>query len=124
MYRIYKEFELNLRIKPRKRLVRDKPEALTAPEGINQVWSMDFMHNQLEDGTTFRLLNMIDDFNREAIGLEMDFSLPSERLIRALKQIISCRGKPQVIRCDNGPKYISGAIQNWTAEWDIRLTHI
>jgi len=124
VYRIYKELELNLRIKPRKRLVRDKPEALTVPEGINQVWSMDFMHDQLEDGRTFRLFNVIDDFNREAIGMEVDFSLPSERVIRELKQIISWRGKPQVIRCDNGPEYISGAIQNWAAEWGIRLEHI
>ena len=116
VYRIYKDLELNLRIKPRKRLVREKPEALTVPQGINQVWSMDFMHDQLEDGRTFRLLNVIDDFNREAIGMEVDFSLPSERVIRELKQIISWRGKPQVIRCDNGPEYISSAIQNWASE--------
>ena len=64
---------------------------------------MDFMHDQLEDGRTFRLFNVIDDFNREAIGMEVDFSLPSERVIRELKQIISWRGKPAVIRCDNGP---------------------
>jgi putative transposase len=50
VYRIYKELELNLRTKPRKRLVLEKPEALTVPQGINQVWSMDFMHDQLEDG--------------------------------------------------------------------------
>ena len=93
VYRIYKELELNLRIKPRKRLVREKPEALTVPKGINQVWSMDFMHDQLQDGRTFRLLNVIDDFNREALGIEIDFSLPSERVIRELKQIISWRGK-------------------------------
>jgi putative transposase len=116
VYRIYKELGLNLRIKPRKRLVRDKPEALTVPESINQVWSMDFMHDQLEDGRTFRLFN-VDDFNREAIGIEVDF-------IRGLKQIIAWRGKPHVIRCDKGPEYISVAIQNWAAEWGIRLEHI
>jgi putative transposase len=55
---------------------------------------MDFMHDQLEDGRTFRLFNVIDDFNREAIGMEVDFSLSSERVIRELKQIISWRGKP------------------------------
>ncbi len=76
VYRIYKELEFNLRIKPRKRLVREKPDALTVPQGINEVWSMDSMHDQLEDGRTFRLLNVIDDFNREAIGMEIDFSLP------------------------------------------------
>jgi putative transposase len=124
VYRIYKELELNLRIKPRKRLVREKPEALTVPQAINQVWSMDFMHDQLEDGRTFRLFNVIDDFNREAIGMEVDFSLPSERVIRELKQIISWRGKPEVIRCDNGPEYISAAIQTWAQEWGIRLEYI
>ena len=124
VYRIYKELELNLRIKPRKRLVREKPQVLTVPQGINQVWSMDFMHDQLDDGRTFRLFNVIDDFNREALGMEIDFSLPSERVIRELKQIISWRGKPQVIRCDNGPEYISAAIQNWAADWGIKLEYI
>jgi hypothetical protein len=83
--------------------VREKPEVLAVPKGINQVWSMDFMHDQLADGRTFRLFNVIDDYNREALGIEIDFSLPSERVIRELKQIISWRGKPEVIRCDNGP---------------------
>jgi transposase InsO family protein len=97
IYRIYRELELNLRIKPRKRLVRDKPEVLAVPQAIYQVWSMDFMHDSLEDGRNIRLFNVIDDFNREALGIEVDFSLPSERVIRSLMQIISWRGKPQVI---------------------------
>jgi len=113
-----------LRIKPRKRLIREKPEALTVPLEINQVWSMDFMHDQIEDGRTFRLFNVIDDYNREAIGMEADFSLPAERVIRELKQMISWRGKPLVIRCDNGLEYISAAIQSWAAEWGIRLEYI
>ena len=123
VYRIDKELD-NLRIKPRKRLVREKPEVLTVPQGINQVWSMDFMHDQLQDGRTFRLLNVIDDFNREAIGIEIDFSLSSERVIRELKQIISWRGKHEVIRCDNCPEYISAAIQTWAQEWGIKLEYI
>jgi putative transposase len=57
--------------------VREKPEALAVPQAINQVWSMDFMHDQLADGRTFRLFNVIDDFNREAVVMEVDFSLPS-----------------------------------------------
>ena len=73
--------ELNLRIKLRKRLIREKPEALTVPQALNEVWSMDFMQDQLEDGRTFKLFNVIDDFNREALGIEVDFSLPSERVI-------------------------------------------
>ena len=88
VYRIYRELELNLRIKPRRRLVREKPEPLTVPSTINQVWSMDFMPDQLEDGRCFRLFNVIDDFNREALGIEIDFSFSAQRLIRALEQII------------------------------------
>ena len=101
IYRIYRELELNLRIKPRKRLVRDKPDALVVPLSINQVWSMDFMHDQLQDGRSIRLFNVIDDFNREALGIEADFSLPAERVVRSLDQIIAWRGKPCVIRADN-----------------------
>ena len=101
IYRVYKELELNLRIKPRKRLVREKLDALTVPLEINQVWSMDFMHDQLADGRTFRLFNVIDDFNREALGMEADFGVSAERVIRELRQIIQWRGKPGVIRCDN-----------------------
>jgi len=92
VYRIYRELELNLRIKPKKRLVREKPEPLAVPITINQTWSMDFMHDQLSDGRSFRLFNVLDDFNREGLGIEVDLSLPSARVIRALDQIIEWRG--------------------------------
>jgi putative transposase len=71
VYRIYCQLELNLRIKPKKRMVREKPQPLTVSEALNQVWSMDFMHDQLSDGRTFRLFNVIDDFNREGLGIEV-----------------------------------------------------
>ena len=105
VYRIYRELELNLRIKPHKRLKREKPEPLAVPESINQVWSMDFMHDQLQNGRCIRLLNVIDDFNREGLGIEIDFSLPAERVVRSLEQIIEWRGCPKEIRCDNGRVY-------------------
>lgn len=101
MYRIYRELELNLRIKPRKRLVRQAPEPLIVPASVNAVCSIDFMHDQLKDGRSIRLFNVIDGFNREASGIEIDFSLPSARVIRALEQIIGWRGKPLALRCDN-----------------------
>ncbi|MDR7194148.1 transposase InsO family protein [Luteimonas terrae] len=63
VYRIYRELELSLRIKPKKRIVREKPEPLAVPESINQVWLMDFMHDQLGDGRNLRLYNALDDFN-------------------------------------------------------------
>ncbi len=124
VYRIYRELELNLGIKPRRRLKRDKPEALTVPTRINEVWSMDFMHDQLSDGRKFRLFNVIDDFNRESLGMEVDFSLPSERVIRALERVMEWRGRPLVIRSDNGPENISGLIQNWAARRGIRIEYI
>jgi len=124
VYRIYRELELNLRIKPKKRLRRDKPEQLSVPMSINQVWSMDFMHDQLQDGRCIRLLNVIDDCTREGLGLEIDFSLPSERVIRTLENIIEWRGCPKEIRCDNGPEYISGTFQNWAIKRGIRIVHI
>ena len=103
VYRIYRELELNMRIKPRKRLQRDRPEPLAVPETHNEVWSMDFMADQLADGRSFRTLNILDDFNREGLTIEVDFSLPAERVVRTLNQIISWRGKPLAIRVDNGP---------------------
>lgn len=124
VYRIYRELELNLRIKPKKRLTREAPVPLAEPEAINQSWSMDFMHDQLADGRSFRLLNVIDDFNREGLGIEVDLSLPAERVIRSLTQIIEWRGKPAAIRCDNGPEYISGALQTWADRQGIKLDYI
>ena len=94
-----------MRIKPKKRLIRVKPEALAVPQAINETWSMDFMHNQLADGRSYRLFNVIDDYNREGLCIEVDFSLPSTRV--ALDQIIEWRGKSTAIHCDNGPEYIS-----------------
>ena len=102
VYRIYCELELNLRIKPKKRLKRDKPEPLAVPDDVpNDTWSMDFMADQLADGRPIRTLNVLDDFSREGLCIEVDFSLPAERVIRSLNQIIEWRGKPQTIRVDN-----------------------
>ena len=124
VYRIYRKLELNLRIKPRKRIVREKPQPLVVPEAINQVWSMDFMHNQLSDGRCFRLFNVLDGFNREGLGIEVDLSLPAARVIRSLDRIIEWRGRPSAIRCDNGPEYISGALLAWAETRRICIEHI
>jgi len=124
VYRIYCALELNLRIKPRKRLKRDVPDALAVPERPNVTWSMDFMADRLEDGRAFRLLNVLDDFNREGLGIEVDFSLPAERVIRSLNNIIEWRGNPKTIRVDNGPEYISHALLEWAEKHGIALRHI
>ena len=82
------------------------------------------MYDQLSNGRSIRLFNVIDDFNRESFGIEFDFSLPSERVIRSLEQIIAWRGCLAVIRCDNGPEYISAALKNWASRRGVRLEYI
>ncbi len=123
VYRIYRELELNLRIKPRKRLDRAVPDTLAVPDAPNRSWSMDFMHDQLADGRFVRLLNVIDDFNREGLEMTIDFSLPAARVIQSLEQIIEWRGKPDSIRCDNGPEYISGALKIWAKTHKIAINY-
>lgn len=88
------------------------------PQQRNQAWSMDFMHDELEDGRSFRLFNVIDDFNRDALGIEVDFSPPSERVIRALKQIIGWRGKPEAVQAGIAPPH-----QVFAGGSDSRGTH-
>ena len=124
VYRIYCELALNLRIKPRRRLKRHKPEPLKEPLHSNQVWSVDFMHDQLSDGRCYRLFNVIDDYRREGLAIDAGFSLPSIRVIRALSQLIEWRGKPTAIRCDNGPEFISHEFTAWAKREGIRIDYI
>jgi len=119
VYRIYRELELNLRIKPKLRLLRDRPDPLSVPVAINQVWSMDFMSDALVNGRKFRAFNVIDDYNREGLGIEVDFSPPSARVVRALEQIIEWRGKPCAIQCDNGPENLAAELVNWANRHQI-----
>jgi putative transposase len=121
IYRIYRQLALNLRIMPRLRIKRERPEPLGVPTNPNGVWSMDFMHDNLTDGRAYRSLNVIDDFNRKLLCAEIDLSLPASRVIKALNQVIEWRGKPQVIRSDNGPEYISHKLANWATQQGITL---
>jgi len=124
VYRIYRELELNLRIKPRRRIKRNRPDELSVPTSINQVWSMDFMSDSLANGSKLRTFNVMDDYNREGLAIEVDQSLPSTRVIRVLEQVIEWRGKPSALRCDNGPEYISGEMVNWANQHQITLIYI
>ena len=137
MYRIYRELELNLRIKPRKRIRREKPDTLEVPTVPNQAWSMDFMSDGLSDGRSVRTFNVIDDFNREGLAIDVDVSLPSLRVIRSLEQVIEAgrmaerakrvtrrKGKPTAIRCDNGPQYLSAELVQSAKKNAIRLSYI
>lgn len=121
VHRIYVDLKLNLRVTRHQRLVRRKPEALQTPQAINQVFSIDFMQDQLEDGRSVRVLNVCDDFNREGLIAEVDFSLPAKRLTRALDQLFEWRGLPKVLRSDNGPEFVSDHYQQWAEKRGIAL---
>lgn len=113
-----------MRIKPKKRLKRDKPELLAVPESSNESWLMDFMYDQLSDGRSVRLLNVIDDFNREALASEVDFSLSASRMVMTLEQLMEWKGKAAAIRCDNGPEYTGKISTSWAAQQNIILRFI
>ena len=98
--------------------------ALEVPRQMSTTWSMDFMHDALSDCRAFRTFNVLDDYNREGLGIEVDFSLPASRVIRTLERIIEWRGKPTAIRCDNGPEYLSAQLIAWTEQQQIQLQYI
>jgi putative transposase len=112
VYRIYTEMGLNLRRKRKKRLPARIMEPLLQPIHPNITWSMDFMHDTLSNGITFRSLNIIDDYNREALNITVDTSLASKRVIRELDKLIAWRGQPGRIRVDNGPEFIAERYDN------------
>ena len=78
-----------MRIRPKKRLKRDRPDTLAVPDAPNHTWSMDFMADQLADRRSIRTLNVLDDSNREGLGIEVDFSLPTERVVPIVGKTIS-----------------------------------
>ena len=94
------------------------------PEAPNLTWSMDFMADRLGDGRAFRLLNVLDDFNRKGLGIEVNFSLPAKRVIWSLDRIIEWRDKPGTIRIDNGPEYISEKLMKWAEKYGVTILHI
>jgi len=97
---------------------------LVQPEAANQSWSLDFMSDSLSSGRAFRTLNIIDDFNREVLWIEIDTSLPAERVIRTLDMIASWRGYPKQIRMDNGPELISQKMAQWADDHSVELAFI
>ena len=116
--------KLNIRRRAKKRLPARVKQALFQPKKINQVWSLDFMCDSLWDGKRYRLLNIIDDFNREVLDIVADTSLPALRVIRTLEKLLVVRGKPDMIRVDNGPEFISDKLDIWSKENKIQLVFI
>jgi len=124
IYRVYTSMKLNIRRRVRKRLPQRVKQSLYQPTRINEVWSIDFMSDTLWDGRRYRLLNIIDDYNREVLHIESDLSLPTVRLIRVLEYLKEFRGLPQMIRADNGPEFISHKLDLWCRENKIMLAFI
>jgi putative transposase len=124
LYRVYRLLKLNIRRKIKRRLPERVKQPLSVPEALNQSWSMDFMSDSLVDSRRFRLLNIIDDYNRESLWIEVDTSLPSLRVIRVLERLVEMRGKPKRIRVDNGPEFVSDRLQSWCEERNIELLFI
>ncbi len=122
--RVYRLMNLNVRRRPRKTLPERVKQPLLTPTAPNQMWSIDFMTDRLEDGRSFRLLNVMDDFNRESLAIEVDTSLPTLRIIRVLDQLLHRRGKPSNIRTDNGPEFISHKLEQWCTKQQITLQFI
>lgn len=124
IYRVYCRMRLNIRRRARKRLPARVRQALMQPTAPDQVWSIDFMHDSLWNGRTYRLLNVIDDYNRQLLAVEVDTSLPALRVIRVLEQLKDAGRLPQMIRLDNGPEFISHKLEHWCRTQGIELHHI
>jgi putative transposase len=124
VYRIYTEMKLNLRRKYKKRLPMRIQHPLIQPLHHNLTWSMDFVHDGLFQGKSFRSFNVIDDFNREVLTISIDTSLTSLRVIRELNKLLEWRGKPERLRVDNGPEFIAQAMEDWCNDRGIELSFI
>ncbi|WP_460213346.1 IS3 family transposase, partial [Escherichia coli] len=106
------------------RLPVRNPSPLATPEALNQRWSVDFMHDALICGRRFRTFNIVDDFNREALSIEIDLNLPAQRVVRVLDRIAANRGYPVMLRMDNGPEFISLALAEWAEKHTVQLEFI
>lgn len=101
-----------------------QPEELVVCDAPNVVWSLDFMAVRPADGRSFRLLYVLDTFNRQGLGIEVDFSLPAERVVRSPNQIIEWRDKPLPIRMENGLEYVNSKPVEWAETQGIALNYI
>lgn len=123
VYRVYTELKLNLRRKSKRRLPTRNPEPLAVPIKYGKTWSMDFMSDSLHNKVRFRTFNVIDDFNREVLGIDVATSIPSLRVIRYLDQLADCHSYPEKIRVDNGSEFTSEVFVNWAQAHGIRIDY-
>lgn len=124
VYRVYKAMKLNLPRRKKQRLPVRVQQPMEVDARANAEWSMDFMSDTLYHGRRFRTLNILDEGVREALDIVIDTSIPGRRVVRTLDQLLEWRGKPEAIRVDNGPEYISQAFVDWCDENDVDLKYI
>jgi putative transposase len=122
VYRLYREEGLTLRHKPRRgrRAATNRRERFqaTAP---NQVWSLDFVADQLADGRRFRVLTVVDVYTRECLAIEVGQSLKGEDVVQVLNRIGMGRGAPKMLFCDNGSEFTSQAMDLWGYRAGVRI---
>lgn len=124
VYRVYCDLKLNIRRKGKKRLPNRQPDPLVVPDTVNQCLSIDFMSDALWSGRKFRTFNVVDDYNREVLAIEVDLNLPAQRVIRVLDRIAAWRGYPAKIRMDNGPELTSVLMADWAEAHGVKLEFI
>ena len=124
VHRIYCQLGLNIRVKPRKRIPKGEAKILKQPIFSNVCWSMDFMTDVLSNGQKFRTLNVIDDYNRQALLIEPSYSLPTQKVTQLVDQIAIKKGYPREIRVDNGPEFAAIAFKRWAALHKIEINYI
>ena len=124
VHRVYTQLKLNLKRKRKQRLPVREPLPLQAPERANQCWSMDFMSDSLENHVRFRTLNVMDDYNRQALGIEVSVGMPTSKVIYYLDCIAELHGYPERIRVDNGTEFTSHQFVNWAKQHGIYIDYI
>jgi putative transposase len=120
---VYCDLGLNLKRKSKPWLYRPR-QPMVAPKALNTIWTADFMADALYGGRAFRTFNVLDEGNREALAIEIGFSIPTKRVIRTLEALIALYGKPQALRLDNGPELTSIEFTAWCEDRNIQLMYI